>query len=240
VIQLKSIPLSERKKARNKLALINAAEELMRQKPLSEITVEELCEKVEISKSSFFAYFPRKTDLIFFNARLWSVEAVWAAKYEYGASDGLELIDAVFAWSGKNFEEHPRLANEVIALRASDPGSFDRMDEDKSTLVGPAERILRFSQKEGIESIREGTLITILRENLKVAIEKGELPKDTNFEVVILALASIFFGIPLLLGDQTSKNYSKEYSNQLALLWRALNRKEIQKPSRQPGPQNRL
>jgi AcrR family transcriptional regulator len=219
---VRSISLNERKKARNKLALLDAALELTRRRPLSEITVQELCDITEISKSAFFNYFSLKVDLIVFYCRLWSVEAVWTAQHEYGASPGLRQIEAVFDWSGKIFEEHPRLVGEIIALRALQHASFAQLLEDSVVLVGPAERALRFHGKEGIESIPEGNLSRIIRTNLQAAVVQGDLPKKANFDEATVALASVFYGVPLMLCHQIPRCYAKEYSKQLKPILRAL------------------
>jgi AcrR family transcriptional regulator len=218
ITQPQEIPLIERKKARIKLALLDTAVELMRIKSFSEITVEELCQITEISKGTFFSYFPRKSDLIVFYIRLWSIEAVWAAKHEYGASAGLKLIEATFIWTGKLFEDHPKLLREIIALRAFEPETFTNLAQDGAILIGPAERLLRFPGKEGIEKIPEGNFVKIILENLRFAIERGELPAKTDVEQVLLALMSTFYGIPLMLGNDIPNRLSKAYSAQLKVL----------------------
>lgn len=232
MIKLQSIPLTERKKARRKLALLDVAVNLMRKKPLSEITVEELCQKTEISKGTFFTDFPRKVDLIFFYIRLWSVEAVWTARHEYCASAGLRLIEAIFTWTGRIFEDHPRLFSEIIALRAFHPQEFTRLSENSGVMVGVAERILRFPKKEGIETIPEGTFINIVRENLQLAMQQDELPQDTNLREATLAVLSSFYGIPLMLGDRSPKNLPQAYLKHLKLLWMGLRPEKTQSLSR--------
>ena len=74
---IKDIPLQQRKQARTRLALLDATIELMREKSLANITVEEICREVEVSKGTFFRYFPRKVDLIFYYIRLRNIEVIW-------------------------------------------------------------------------------------------------------------------------------------------------------------------
>jgi hypothetical protein len=72
-------PLRQRKYARTKLALMNAALERLKDKSLEEISVRELCEEAEVSEATFFNYFPSKTDLLVYFVQLWTIEAGWHA-----------------------------------------------------------------------------------------------------------------------------------------------------------------
>ncbi len=93
---LHDIPLRERKQARSRLALLNAAVERMREKALADITVEELCQAAEVSKGTFFRYFARKVDLIFYYIRLWSIEVTWRERKAADSTSSLALIEALF------------------------------------------------------------------------------------------------------------------------------------------------
>ncbi len=60
----KDLPLRERKASRTRLAIFEAGRELLRDKGLGEIKIEEICDRAEISRGTFFSYFSRKKDLI--------------------------------------------------------------------------------------------------------------------------------------------------------------------------------
>jgi len=217
--QFHEIPLRERKQARCRLALLNAAVDRMRDKALADITVEELCQAAEISKGTFFRYFTRKVDLIFYYIRLWSIEVTWRERQVTDGASSLSLIEAFFKWAAVVYEDHPRIFSEMIALRAFEPQEFARIAENHIIMVGTAERLLRFPEFEGIEEIPEGSFHPYFRRNLKAAIAKGELPKDTHIDSVVLSLASIFYGVPLMLDDRVPRNLTPTYLSQLRLLW---------------------
>lgn len=216
------IPLRQRKQARNRLALLDATIERMREKPLADITVEEVCQEVEVSKGTFFRYFPRKTDLILYYIRLWSIEFMWHATRDAGTSPGLAMIEELFDWTAVVFEDHPRLFAELIAFRAFEPQEFTRLARDDKIMVSQAERLLRFPDLDGIESMPEGTFHSIFRYNLQAAVANAELPESTDIDDVILSLACIFYGVPLMLADHVPKNLAAVYSHQLRLLWTGL------------------
>jgi len=219
---INGIPLRERKQARTRLALLDAAIERMREKALADITVEEICQKVEVSKGTFFRYFPHKTDLILYYIRLWSIEVTWHATRAAGGSPGLAMIEEVFGWTAAVFEDHPRLFAELVALRAFEPQKFTRLAQNDQIMVSQAERLLRFPDLDGIESIPEGTFQRIFRHNLQAAVVKGELPDSIDIADVVLSLACIFYGVPLMLADRAPKNLPATYSHQVRLLWTGL------------------
>jgi len=219
---INGIPLRERKQARTRLALLDAAIEQMREKALADITVEEICQEVEVSKGTFFRYFARKADLILYHIRLWSIEVMWHATKAAGGSPGLAMIEALFDWTAAVIEDHPRLFAELIAFRAFEPQEFTKLVRDDKIMVSQAERLLRFPDLDGIESIPEGTFHSIFRHNLQAAVKKSELPDSIDIDDVVLSLACIFYGVPLMLADRAHKNLSAAYSLQIHLLWTGL------------------
>ena len=113
--QIHEFPLREIKRARNRLALVDAIFSKMQNKSFSQITTEELCRDAEISRGTFFRYFPRKADLIFYIYKLWEIEIIWHVINSDDTSPGLEAIEAVFHKVAATIEDHPHLFPEIIA-----------------------------------------------------------------------------------------------------------------------------
>lgn len=61
---LAQLSLREKKYAKTKLALLDAATERIGEKTFDAISVKELCEQAEVSEATFFNYFPKKQDLL--------------------------------------------------------------------------------------------------------------------------------------------------------------------------------
>ena len=69
--------LRERKFAKTRLALAEAASLHLEAAPLENLSVKSLCERVQISEATFLNYFPKKEDLVIYLDRLWTLELNW-------------------------------------------------------------------------------------------------------------------------------------------------------------------
>jgi AcrR family transcriptional regulator len=218
----KKFPLRERKKAQTRLSILDKVIELLHTKPLAGITIEEICDSIEISRGTFFQYFAQKTDVLVLYGLLWNLEAMWRATKSPKTSLGINAIDYVFKDLGKKVESHPRLWMEIIAVRALQPDKFAQMGKRGTDQVSTVERLMRFPKLKEIESIPEGNFRQFFLLNLKAAIEKGELPQKTDIETAYMSLAIIFYGVPLMSFDKQTINCTDAYKSQLSLLWEGL------------------
>ena len=219
---LKEFPLRERKKAQTRLSILDAVIELLYDKPLVNITVEEICDGIQISKGTFFQYFPQKTDVLVLYGLLWNLEAMWLVTKSPKISPGLDAINYIFKDLGKKVEDHPTLWMEIIAVRALQPQKFAQMGSRETDQVNTVERLIRFPKLKGIESIPEGNFRQFFLLNLQTAIEKKELAKKTDIETAYMSLACIFYGVPLMSFDKKPLNCADAYKDQLGLLWKGL------------------
>lgn len=209
----KKIPLRERKYAQTKLALMNAALERLESKPLEEISVRELCDAATVSEATFFNYFPRKADLLTYSIQLLAIELGWRGRQAGDDTSGLGVIGEVFKRAAERFQQRPGLIGELIAHQAR--------AREKPTLqeITPAERQLAFPDMAGIEDVPTGGLESILVPNLQQAMKQGELPDNTPMQSVMVALISIFYGVPLALRGSNPQGIRSMYVQQLNTLW---------------------
>jgi AcrR family transcriptional regulator len=222
LIDLKKFSLRDRKKAQTRLSILDAVIHRLYEKPLVNITIEEICDDVEISKGTFFLYFPQKTDVLVLYGLLWNLEALWMVTKNPKVTLGLGALEYIFNWNGQKVDDHPRLWMEIIAIRALEPQKFAQMGRNGTDQVSHVERAIRFPKLKGIETIPEGNFKRLFHSNLRAAIEKGELHKSTDIDSAFMSLACIFYGVPLMSFDKPKINCASAYRDQLQLLWKGL------------------
>lgn len=211
-----SLPLRQRKFARTKLGLLNAALEAIRTRSLDEVPAKELADAVSISPASFFNYFPRKADLLTYYIQLWSIEMAWYGREFAAARGGLAAIEEVFAMSAARVAENPAPMGEIIAAQARQTGTPEFHE------ITLAERLLAFPELADIDNIEGKGLDTLLPPLIARAIKAGELPKRTDRQAVLMSLATIFLGLPVILRRAPAGTLGKAYHAQLQLLWKGL------------------
>ncbi len=214
------IPLRERKYARTKLALVNAAIQRLEATPMEEITVNALCDDVEISEATFFNYFAKKSDLLDYYMQLWTLEISW--KVRQSGQSGTAAIDTLFAAAAQQFQQHPGLMGEVLARLAR------LREKPRLQTIGRAERHRAFEKEindenaSEIEALEVSGLDAVLAPALQQAINRGELPANTHVPTTMLGLVALFYGIPLLLRMNNPDAIPSSYRQQLAIFWQGV------------------
>lgn len=219
--EITSFPLKERKRARIRLALAESVIKRTQDRSFGETRVETLCQDAEISRATFFRLFPKKIDLIFYVINLWIIEIGWHLNQTGTAESGFQKISRFFQLSADAYEKHQNFFIEAIGQRALDPVEFNRQDNE-SNRVGLIERLIRFPDLDGIESMPEGGFTILLKECIESAIKDKKLPMSTDPEKAVLALACLFYGVPIMVSDRSSVHLAKMYSEQLEIIWEGL------------------
>jgi AcrR family transcriptional regulator len=210
------LPLRQRKHARTKLALLESMLAALEERSLEEVTVKDLCREVGVSEGTFFNYFPSKPSVLVYYVQLWSLEMGWHATRWSDDLGGLAAIEAIFASTARELARRPNPMGEIIAwqARTSDAPVFHE--------IGLAERLLAFPELPGVEHVVAKGLDELLPPLVRQAIERGELPSELNVETVLIALASLFFGIPVVMRRMKPDLIEGAYRTQLRILWTGL------------------
>jgi AcrR family transcriptional regulator len=208
--------LRERKFARTRLALAEAATNHLEAAAFESLSVKALCDRVQISEATFFNYFPRKEDLIVYLDRLWTLELNWYGKQAAEQQQGLAVIDSMFRYTAIQVQKKPGLMGEIIAYEA-------RSRERHAGLeITTAERLMAFSDLPGIVDLPDDSLESLLRDSLQKAINLGELPENTAMATAMVGMVSIFYGVPLAMQHGNAAGIGAMYRQQLAILWGGL------------------
>ncbi|MEN0065420.1 MAG: TetR/AcrR family transcriptional regulator [Myxococcota bacterium] len=196
------------------MALVEALLERLRERPLEDIQVRELARAASISDATFFNHFPSKDHLLAHFIQLWTLrvgQMARAVRAEH--NQVLSAIEAILVTTAEWNAPHPRVMSEVIAAQAR-VGSFG-VDEP----IELAERLLFLDDAPEVMELPDRGLGDILPQLVAEAVAVGELPPHTNVSVVVLAIVSVFFGIPLALGISGADQVAPMYRRQLALIW---------------------
>ncbi len=215
ILIVKDHSLREKKFAATRLALLEALKQRLTDNNLEEIKVQDLCRDAMISEGTFYNYFPKKSDLLYYFIQLWTIDVLYKAQHS-GLNSVYEKIALIFTDTARMSAEHPRIMAEIIAFQAR------RTSRPDIPPIASAERQMAFPDREGIEQIPDMGLDSILPLYIQEAIKNRELPSDTDVDLLTVGLASIFFGLPLIFGenDQMTSVMPLFYERELEIFWR--------------------
>lgn len=208
---IKKPGLRERKFARTRLKLTRALAQRLEQSLLEEVVVRDLCDDTEVSEATFFNYFPRKVDLLDYYTQLWMLELGW--RCQNSDARGLAAIAVSFDFMASSFQKQAGVMGEMIARQAL------LRDKPQPIEIGLAERMIAYPDYDGIEELPVGGVDKAWLPALEQAIRNGELPANTHIPTVMVGLASIFYGVPLVLRQGNLAVISSTYTQQLSVFW---------------------
>lgn len=99
-------PKLDRRKKYTRMMLKNSLVHLLRQKPLSKITVKEICEEADVNRSTFYAHYDDQFDLLekIEQEVIANIEA-GLNEYDFSNDDeALEMIEILLNYASDNFE----------------------------------------------------------------------------------------------------------------------------------------
>lgn len=207
------LPLRERKRARTRLALAGALSRRLDSEDFEQIAVGVLCDEAMISEATFFNYFPRKIDLLAYCARLWSVELVLRARDAAAGRRGLVMIERLFEALCGQLREAPGLSRQILAFLSR------RGDASPLPALSPGDVAVGFPGVEAGDGAMAEPIEAVLRTQLETAIAGNELPSVTRVDALVLALTSLFHGVPLAAQGEATLSADKALTYQLNLLW---------------------
>src|SRR5262245_34792789 len=109
----------ERKKEETRERIFEAACKLFRDKGFEQTTIDEIAEKADVAKGTFFNYFPRKEAVLGYLSEIWLEEAERkAAEIVESSGPAAAGILEMFVDFAGFYEEDPQLAQHIVAEAA--------------------------------------------------------------------------------------------------------------------------
>ena len=194
--------LRKEKAARLKLAILDETHKLIGKKPFEDLYVEEICERVKISKVTFFKYFPRKEDLLLYHFRLWCLaRSIDLRQSPKSGTQGVYFLADKIA---EDAEMYPGIMLSLIGYLSDlkrAPKPFPVRAEEKTRL---------FPQVSDIDSIEIQSLETMLESFVLDAIFRKEITKNSSTREITHLVSSIIYG-SLLVGHITQQQPLKMF-----------------------------
>ncbi|MEO1050687.1 MAG: TetR/AcrR family transcriptional regulator [Bacteroidota bacterium] len=186
---IETIGLREQKSAKTKLDILEETIQITLQKPFKELHVEEVCERVGISKVTFFKYFPQKEDLLMYYLRVWCFKR--AVELDREPKEGLEGLYFLFDKMSEELEHNKRLMLGVLAQLAS---------QDRPQRPMPVKHEERMMLCPGLSKDDKVEILSIdqmLEKFVLEAILNKEITKTCNTKELSDLFMTMLFGTAL-------------------------------------------
>ncbi|HYG02010.1 MAG TPA: TetR/AcrR family transcriptional regulator [Chryseosolibacter sp.] len=178
--------LRKEKAARLKVQVLEHTLKLIGKKPFDDIYVEDICEKVKISKVTFFKYFPQKEDLLLYHFRIWCLSR--SVELKQKPKEGLQGVYYLLDKLSDECELHPGLMLSLIGYLA------DVKRPPKPFPVKAEEKKLIFPDVDDITAIEILSLDQMLEKFTLEALFKKEITRTSSTRDITSIFTTIFLG----------------------------------------------
>ena len=189
--------LREHKAAKIKLSILQTTLELIDKDSFDKLHVNQICERVGISKVTFFKYFPQKEDILLYYMRVWCFQRCVELSQE--PKNGIEGIRFLFDKVCYSYERTPGLFLGLVSY-------LNRLDMPVRPF--PLKLIERQMLYPDVEKILEVDVLSMdqLFENfLLEAIFNKDITKTSDTKQLVLLLDSLLFGTIMMVHMQQSE-----------------------------------
>jgi TetR/AcrR family transcriptional regulator, cholesterol catabolism regulator len=196
----------ERKKKEVEQRIREAALDLFRIRGYEATTVEEIAERADVAKGTFFNYFPRK-------------DAVLESLAEEVVSDLFEELGPVDSWAGSPRDQLLRLFIRVGDLVGGDP------ELSKVMLIENMRNAWMRPGADALEQEFHALILTVLRR----AAERGEIERATDVALAarLLEAAQFTTMVDWLRAGAPEDGYRRELTARFDIIFRGLGMSEV-------------
>jgi AcrR family transcriptional regulator len=174
------------KAAKLKLHILENTLKMVGKKSFEDIYVDDICDRVKISKVTFFKYFPKKEDLLLYYFRIWCLER--AVELNDKKREGLQGIYYLFDKLSDACENYPGLMLSLIGYISD----FKR--PPKPFPLKAEEKILLFPSIPKVSAIEILSIEQLVERFTLEAIFKKEITKISATKDIANLFMTMFFG----------------------------------------------
>ncbi len=176
---------------------------------LSDLPVEAICSAVEVSRVTFFNYFPQKADLLNYFLRVWCLER--AVEQLQEPLRGVAAIERIFLRGAQARDASSVFLNLIswIASLSAPPPEFE---------VTPAERHVLYPDEPAVQELQIPHLREMLARHIAEARADGEIKSRLPERELVALLLTVLYGAPLALHVSGEKDLYRRYRSHLRLL----------------------
>lgn len=207
---MKDHSLREIKKARTKISILQAGLDLIGENTFREVNVEDICKKAEVSKVTFFKFFPQKDDLLVYCMRIWLSQRL--IDLHLHPKRGLDAIEFLFKSIAESAKVRPGLMLSLISF-LSEQKMHPRMP-----ILTETEIHLLFPEHEELVEPEVQNLGDIFYKYIEEAKQDGEIMTDKTTDDLVKILFTIFYGAYLTSHIYSSRDFMEYYRLHLDLI----------------------
>jgi len=204
--------LREIKKTRTKLSIFTSCLSLIQDRTFREVRLEDICGRAEVSKVTFFKFFPRKEDLLVYFMRLWLDRRM--LELQAHPCRGLDAIRLFLKDVADGAKDRPGLMLSLISFLAE-----ERMHPSMPVLSDVEIHLLYPGREKFIDPVVPN-LGDLFRRFLAEAREDGEIRTDLSIDDLVKMLFSIFYGAYLTAHIYQERDIMNVYELHLQSLLR--------------------
>ncbi|HET8859201.1 TetR/AcrR family transcriptional regulator [Marivirga sp.] len=180
------VSLRERKAAKLKLLILSLVKKLLINRSFNDIHVTDICREANISKVTFFRYFPQKEDILLYFMRVWAYEV--NVELQKNQIKGLAAVKYIYDRYGDLCENYNSLILHFIKYHAASTKTL------KPISIKKAEKIVLFPNYEDAHKIEVLAFDKLLEKYLLEAIFRTDITKSSNVNDLVSMLLTTTYG----------------------------------------------
>lgn len=181
-----TIGLREQKAARIKVEILRSSVYLLGKNSFDDLYVDQICERVKISKVTFFKYFPQKDDILLYYLRSWCLDR--AVELHREKKVGLKGIYFLFDRLSETYMRNPGLILNLISYYTS-------LQRPPSPVpLRPVERALLHPTEPDLDKIEILTIPQMMENFLLDAVFKQEITSTGDTKDLADLFVTMLYG----------------------------------------------